>query len=251
MKNLFQILIFVIFLGSCNVTNEKKEQAIFKYPQDTSISDKFGNPKDTCSSYFPNDSDCMYPYYMLGEKVLSNFYLGKEITRISMFCEFGPQYIFKLYKMNSKYILETIIYEEKGCINSKLDSVLNSGTINIIYHHSNNYSYYYQITKKVQNLSRAEQQIINSKISKINIWELPYEEIYKPEPGVMTLGGCAIFIEIHKKENYHCIVRHTSRNDTELLEDLTMELLNISKKYTAPNTVQNLAGREHYDTIYK
>ena len=230
MKNPIPILIFVIFLCSCNVTNETKEKVGYKYPQDTAISDKFGNPKDTCSKYFPNDSDCMYHYYVLGEKVLSNFYLGNEITRISMYCEFGPQYIFKFYRENSNYILESIISEDKSCESSKFDSVLNSGVIAKIHHNRNNYSYYYQISKKIQKLSENEQQIINEKISNINIWELPYDKIIKQEPGTIKTGsGCTTFIEIHKKNNYHCIVRHSSQESAEQLEDLTEELMKISK----------------------
>ena len=147
MTRLFPIIILTI-LSSCNSRNEI-DSNLFKYKNDSKISNKFGEPIDSNTFYIPinifYDSlqhdrwetylDSFHVKYFsqvlhkTAEPILTNNYLGKEIYRLTLLRSFDPDLVIRIEKSNDGIILvEKTHFQFKSSVE---DSVYQDGDMPI------------------------------------------------------------------------------------------------------------------------
>lgn len=167
MKTLLSIIIFLIITTSCNSGNYK-DGDLYKYRNEIRISNKLGINNDTL--YFPfevfRDSinrnaeweirmdtfDVNWfsqILYEMGEPILTDKYLDKEIYRMSLFRSFDPDIVVRIEKTNDSISLfEKTYFQFKSIGEDDIDenSDISIQCIHVVVDSS-------KITKSSKNLS--------------------------------------------------------------------------------------------------
>lgn len=225
MKPVFFILIFTTWLVvSCN------EVATYEYPNDDNVSNIAGMPKKRGLSYFPTswfidstmqnslngeiDSANLKLFskalFKVGEPILYNCYIGKQIVRLTWIRPNRPFLILSVEDIDNKLYLKENGFEsvdEKVKTTHGKDSVISEKRI------------YQRKLIDYQNMVKIKELVKKNKI-------------YEMSPTVYQSScmGAKFVVEIHEPTNYHLVFRCIS-NETEepAFRELCDLIIDLSK----------------------
>jgi hypothetical protein len=213
---------FLLILTFC-------KQDEYSYYNNPAISDNHGVPIDSLTWYFPANSITQRPpfakengtvdtfwhqtfskyLFYLEEPILSNYFLGETIIRLTWLRAFDPIVVLRLTDNNGKNYLY-----ENGYIQQK-DSFKTS------------YGFYKE-TCKLINKKRCIQinhnlfEKIDSIINSNNFYQLPSTDFI-----ATGLDGSEWILEVHKQDKYHLIWKW-SPDSSNLIRKVGDRLINLS-----------------------
>jgi hypothetical protein len=213
------IIIFIIICFGC-----ARNKVFIPYSKNAIISDMSGQPSDSSSYYFPEYlfdtvtnkyskiwelNARSYLLFKMKEPVLSNYYLGRDIIRITALMSFnkpvsisidrqsnGTKFTIKRLNKGIRYpfmVFDTsssITYMGKSPFKDKAEK-------DSLYRFYNNTNYFVEFEQK-KTLSKTELDSLNILIDSTQIWQTAPNLAQN----VMNIDGSKWIIEAHRKFGY-------------------------------------------------
>jgi len=167
--------------------------------------------------YKPELEFFSYFLYKLKEPVLYNFYLGKEIYRLTYLGSFGPTLTISLIKDHRKIFLKTKTTIDPLYARFKLRYIPDEIDSSYISKWPTQFNF------KINETTRLTRKDYDNLVGLINKTKINC--ISSHGKRVPMLDGATWIFESHSNKGYHYVIRHSNSNDTlRILGDFLLDL---------------------------
>ena len=231
------IVLFVICIGSCKMHNDTK----YNYPENLTISDQKGMPKDTDILYFPPNINkdtfirsgidtILYHLYscclrVAREPVLYNFYIGHDIYRFLWLRSFHRPVVLSIHKNSDSIWIETKILDKHPISKYEIVEVNSSGNVLPLSEEEARQAKI--VVNKKKTLSIKEWEKFETLLQDCDFWKLSTP---KSDKVLVHVDGSNWIIEGQLKNNYWLVNRRSPKDNYRKCGEYLITLSGLNEK---------------------